>query len=351
MATTRVMNGLAEFLPGQGVGHLKVQQMISRRPEPKYEVKCDVCNTLQVVTHTQLRNESARCKFSGCGKPAKTHSRDLLSETRQQIANREAERLAEERETSERRMAAEADGYERPDRYAPKPAPPVMTERERQSLRQYREEQEAEQREAERPLLEAERRAAERREAAESVQREREEKLRAYWSQAVQEAPDPKLFVTPELLTAAMPTKEASAHNVREVEKFISTTPEFAEYKTPANSDKLTAYFDRNGVRIFDAAMLKAAFERLKNLGILEKHPAPLSAPEERPRRVNLTVEPVPKAPSRPKTYVGRDFATGQERTFTQREVDRMSSTEYRRAFPVLGSVSELFTVLSDERR
>jgi hypothetical protein len=64
-----------------------------------------------------------------------------------------------------------------------------------------------------------------------------------------------------------------------------------------------------------------------------------------------LSVAPASKTESGPKTYVGRDYVTGAERTFTEREVNRMSSLEYQRAFPVLGSVSELFTVLSDERK
>jgi hypothetical protein len=350
MTTTREMVGLAEFLPGQGVGRLRVQQLISRRPEPKYEAKCDVCGTVQVVTHSQLRHESARCRFSGCGKTSKPKGRDLLSEEHQRLATRDAQRLAEEREASERRMAAEADGWERPTKYAPTPDPHVvLTQRQRLELQAKREQEEAEERERLRPIREAaeqaEREAAQR----EQAQRGREAAQRAYWSEWIQSDRDPQLYVTPELLTASMPTKEASAHNEREVAKFMEMTPDFAEFRTPANADKIIAYFERNGVRIFDAAMVKAAFFRLRDLGILVKRPAPQPQRVEQPQRVNLSVAPA-KAPSGPKTYVGRDHATGVERTFTQREVDRMSSLEYQRAFQIVPTVSELFTRMSGER-
>jgi hypothetical protein len=103
----------------------------------------------------------------------------VLADERQRLADREAERLAEEREASERRMAAEADGYERPGRYSPVPdSRIVLTQRQRLELQAKREAEEQERQDAERPLIESERRAAEERDAAEAEEHELQEKRR-----------------------------------------------------------------------------------------------------------------------------------------------------------------------------
>lgn len=350
MPTTRVMSGLAD-MTGQRFGTLLVQRMVSRQPEPKYAVVCERCNTTSTPTHSRLRNGAATCQYSACGKPSTQRSRDLLSEQRRQIAEHESQRRADELAASAARMEAETEDWERPTKYAPTPEQPVMSERERISIRERRDAEDAERLAVEAERLDAERKANEAWEAIEAEQRKRTEGQRQYWREWVETDRDPKLYVTPELRTASMPTNKVSAHNSAEVEKFIQATPEFIEYKTPQNANELLAYFDRNGVRIFDAAMLQAAFVRLRDLGILEKRPVPQSEPVEQPRRVNLTISSAPAKPVRkPDTYIGRDYATGKERTFTRREVDRMSSAEYARAFEVLPTVSELFTRMSDTR-
>ena len=321
MPTTRVMLGIVN-MEGHAVNTLKVGRMVSRHPRPRYETTCQLCNTRSTESQDRLTSGAARCLAAHCGKPVKQRGRDLLSDERQRLARREAERIAEELEASERRMVAEVEsvGWEK-----------------REAQRQADEEQQA---------IEAQ-------EAAEAAQREREESRRKYWSEAVLDAPDPRLYVTPELVNASMPKAEAEKFNAREVAKFIEMTPDFAEYRTPQNADKILAYLsDKNGVRIFDAATMKAAFVRLRDLGILEKRPAPTPVrPAEQPRRVDLNIAPpTPDAPAGPTTYVGRDYVTGGERTFTQREVDRMSSLEYQRAFQVVPTVSELFTRMSEDR-
>jgi hypothetical protein len=276
----------------------------------------------------------------------------VLADERQRLADREAERLAEEREASERRMAAEADGYERPGRYSPVPdSRIVLTQRQRLELQAKREAEEQERQDAERPLIESERRAAEERDAAEAEEHELQEKRRVYEAEWVKSDPDPKLFVTPSLVTASMSEADAATHNTAEVNRFLTSTPDFADYKTPQNADKLLAYFERNGVRIYDAAMLRAAFVRLRDLGLLTKKPTPQPTPVERPTYVNLDFSaPAPEEPSGPKTYTGRDYATGLQREFTEREVNRMGSLAYQRAFEIAPTVAELFTRMSESR-
>jgi hypothetical protein len=307
-------------LTGRKFGTIRVQGMVARRPEPRYSIVCEQCSTTSTATHTRLRDGAVRCQFSGCGKPVAKRGPDLLAEQRRRLAEQEAERAAAEVEAAELRMAAEVDSLD------------------------------FDQREAVR-LAAEEQKATEAREAAEAAQREREDRQQRYWAEWVQSDPDPKLSVSDAMRSASLPTKDVAAHNTAAAEEFIQSTPEFAEYKTPENADKILAYFDRNGVKIFDKTTLKAAFVRLRDLGILEKQTAPQTQPEEQPKRVNLTVSPAPSKPaSGPKTYKGRDYATGLEREFTRREVDRMSSAEYARAFPTIQTVAELFTQLNESR-
>lgn len=290
MSTTREMPGLID-LTGQQFGTLKVQRMVSRPPEPKYAVACAKCGTESTAIYTRLRNGAARCQFSGCGKPSK--QRDRLSEERRRTVQREAERAAEEHEAAEQRMNAEceADGWERPTKYAPTPSKHVvMSERDRLELRERREAEEQERRNAERPRLEAERKAAEEQALREAQQHERNEKQRAYWREWVLNDRDPKLFVSPAMLSASLPVAEADAFNSAEVKKFISETNDFAEYRSPANADSILGYLIRNGVRIVDVETIRAAFLRLRDLGILTKKPAP--RPVDKPRPVNRPVEP-----------------------------------------------------------
>lgn len=348
MPTTRVMPGIADQT-GEKVNSLRVEGITSRTPL-RYAVQCEICSARTTESHQRLVSGAATCRNSSCGKSVRR--RDRLEDENRLAAERENQRRADELAVSAARMDAELDGYERPTKYAPTPDPYVpMTAREVSAARERREQLEAEERERQRPAREAAEKAEREQAQRLAAQHGREQKRQAYWREWVQSGRDPQLYVTAELLTASMPAKEASAHNEREVAKFIETTPDFAEFKTPANADKLIAYFDKNGVRIFDAAMLKAAFVRLRDLGILAKRPAPQPQPMEQPKRVNLSSPVEPTKPiTGPKVYRGRDYATGREREFTQREVDRMSSLEFQRAFEIVPTVGELFTRMREER-
>lgn len=352
MPVTRVMNGLAEFLPGQVIGRLRVARMVSRRPEPRYEVVCDVCQTAQVVTHTQLRNGSAHCRFSGCGKSTTKPGRDLLAEERQRLAQREAERAAEELEISERRMAAETEDWERPTRYAPTPDPyQPMSERERLALRERREAEEAAQREAERPAREN----AERIAALQAEQENTLRQLHAIQRERIATGKDEEFSVDPATIgeANAVPPEELPAWQSAQFAEFLKANPDY--YRCDENASAVADYLERNapGLRLISAVQLTAAYKRLDEFGLLQQRPTTQSQEIEQPRRVNLSFAPksYKGVARRAATFRGRDYVTGREREFTEREIARMSSAEYARAFPVLTSVSELFTALADEHR
>lgn len=350
MTGTRIMPGL-ENLEGRTFGTLRIGRMVERHPQPRYSTTCSLCSAQSTETNSRLVNGTARCRNSTCGKPQRLSGRELLAEQRRLTAEREAQRRAEDMEASESRMAAEcdADGYELPTKYAPTPSRyQPMTERERLALRDRREAEELERIEADRPRIEAERKAAEEQKAAKQHERERSQKQRAYWAEWVLNDRDPKLFVSDAMRTASMSTKEADNFNSAEVKKFVSDTHEYQEYKTPGNADLILNYLTRNGISITDRETLHAAFVRLRDLGILKK---PEPQPVEQPRQVSLTEAPSqPQTPPGPTVYIGRDYATGRDREFTQREVDRMSSTEYARAFEVIPTISKWLTEINKSR-
>jgi hypothetical protein len=202
-----------------------------------------------------------------------------LDDERRRATERENARLAEDQEASARRMESETQDYERPERYAP--APREMSQRERISLREFREAEEAAERERQRPIIEAERRAEREQAQREYADKERREKQTAYWRDWVLNDRDPQLYVSPDLATASMSNSKARAFNAEEGQKFIAETPEYADYKAPENADSITGYLSRNGVHISDAATFRAAFVRLRDLGILKKKPEPVQSSVE----------------------------------------------------------------------
>lgn len=332
MSSTREMPGIIDFT-GATVNGLKIGHATRLRPAPVHETECSVCSSRSTANYTAIRAGSVRCKASGCGKPVIPSRAELIREQKRIAAEREAEAERAAVEAAAARMEAETDEYQRPERYAPEPSEPDnLTDRQRRSLREWREQQEAERRVADAPRLEVERRAAEEQAERERAEAERREKQTAYWREWVLNDRDPQLFVSEEMRAAEMPQSRADAFNAEQVQKFIAETPDYAEYKSPENADSITSYLIKNGVHIADAATFKAAFVRLRDLGILTKRPAPVPEPVPTPSRVNLRIAEEPKPASVDDgSETGIDWLTGKPLTLTKRQVDALSSTDYRR--------------------
>jgi hypothetical protein len=295
MSTTRIMTGVADF-GGQKVNSLKIGPMLARRPEPRYETCCEICGTKSSETQSRIRSGVARCFNSGCGKD---RIREIVNDTPSKARKREEAADAAKRRQLEEQRAAELAKAEETFRNTSKQI--AMTIRER-----------------------------------------------------ILKGRDDELFVSPELLRASMPQAEANNFNGEQAAEFVRTTQEYEAYRSDETLNAIMEYFERNGVRIFDAAMIRGAFHRLKDYSIIQKRPVPKVEPESRPQPtyVNLTVErpePEPIKPAGRKTFIGRDWATGTEREFTQREIDRMSSKEFARAFPVAPTVAELLTAMKGD--
>jgi hypothetical protein len=289
------MRGVAN-LTGQSVNTLIVGEMISRNPSPRYNTTCTVCDTKSTAGQAQITSRVAKCLNSGCGKD---YIRAIVEDTPSRARKRQ-----ESAEAAKRRQFAEQQSAELA--------------------------------------------------AAEETFRNTSKQIAMTIRERILKGRDDELFVSPELLRASMPQAEANNFNGEQAAEFVRTTPEYEAYRSDETLNAIMEYFERNGVRIFDAAMIRGAFHRLKDYSIIQKRPVPKVEPESRPQPtyVNLTVErpePEPIKPAGPKTYIGRDWATGTEREFTQREIDRMSSKEFARAFPVAPTVAELLTAMKGD--
>lgn len=210
-----------------------------------------------------------------------------------------------------------------------------MLERERLSLREYREQIEAEER-AERERREAPIRAAE------NKFRETSRKLAAVMHErllgTVRDVD--RIPVDPSVTGIRMSLERAKQFNRAEFRRYRDENPEV--YWTPELVDNIGQYFAVNGLQIVTAKMIASIVERYREYGLLPDPPQEVE-PEQAP-------EPEPEQPSGPITCIGVDWQTGTEREFTQREIDRMSADEYRRAFPVASDFGSLFTAMAEQR-
>lgn len=217
-----------------------------------------------------------------------------------------------------------------------------MLERDRLSIRAYREEEEAreraEQEERERPIREAEA-------AMNSTYRELAKVVRARLHGEVK---DPDLYLDPEVAAAKMSKEQANAFNAEQFNKFYHAHPELAaQLGTGPELEKtleiVAHYWTVNKIAIATERMFWNVIQRMHETGMLPGPPQPEPEPEPTP-------EPEPAKPAGPKVYVGRDWETGEEKTFTQREVNRMSSLDFKRAFEVAPTIRDLFIAMNDQR-
>ena len=157
---------------------------------------------------------------------------------------------------------------------------------------------------------------------------------------------DQDLFVSPEVYGASMPNEDAYNFNLNELDRFTQAHPEIAG--TKRNIEMFGSYFQKHGLNIITFEMLEKLYQRFLDAGIEfdRREPEPEQIAEREPTFVNLAIAPAPG----PKTYTGRDLETGQDREYTEWEIDRMSSEQYRRAFKVAPTIVDLFIAMDEQR-
>jgi hypothetical protein len=194
-----------------------------------------------------------------------------------------------------------------------------LNERDRLSLRQFKDEHKAQQRrereEAERPIREA---------AAALTATVRQ--LHATVRERIANGRDED-FTAAEP-TATMPIAEAQRFNAENAAKFVATTPEW--YPTETNKRALLGYLQRNGCQIATVADYLRAFRRLSEFRLLEERPQLEELPEVKP--APEPIEEQPQATQR-SGEMGWDPLTGEPRHYTNKEIAAMSGDEFRRRF------------------
>lgn len=270
----RVMQGMRD-LAGTTVGTLRIGDLVARQPVPRWSVTCERCGTQTTENHSKLINELAICKNAGCG--------------------REKVREAQNESPAKAKRRADAADAARQQRQAADAA--------------------------------AKLKAAE--ETLTQTQREIAKTIR----QRLLTQPDDECFVDPSTLNIRMSQQEADAFNRENAERYIAAYPD-SYYPCPENFQAIAGYFARNGIRIVSELTLNAAVRRLSEYGLLESRPAPAPTPQP---YVNLSIDrsDPPEPTEAPDENVGIDQVTGQRRSFSNFEIDRMSSEMFRKVFAV----------------
>ncbi len=105
---------------------------------------------------------------------------------------------------------------------------------------------------------------------------------------------------------------------------FRAAHPEY--YPCKENLEAIMGYLVAQQIAIPTASCFERAVERLGSLGLLKERPAP---PEPQP----APVMEEPAEPSNDGLTDGWDIETGQPRKYTEREIEHMSSDDFKKAF------------------
>jgi hypothetical protein len=191
-----------------------------------------------------------------------------------------------------------------------------MSERERLSRRRFDEEEAAieaaEREERERPIREAEAKlvATHRKLAALEVER------------LTGKIKDPERFVDPSVASVQMTATRAHEFNMIEIVKYRTEHPEV--FWSPELVNLIGEYLDRNHLKVVTATMIDNVVSRLGSVGMLPERPEPEPIEEQ---------EPEPEQPKERERHVGIDLSTGEEREFSDFEINRMSADDFRKIF------------------
>ncbi len=273
---TRILGGGQADLQGSTIGGLAVGDISQRRPL-RWNVECinPKCGARFTASHTDLQSGKARCLRSGCGRES---VRDVLDDNPRKAAAREQQLAAKRREAEETAEAAR--------------------------------------------LVEEESKYAETSKELGKVMRERLTKM-----------PDDGVFIEPSTLDVRMTKKEAHEFNRKEAAIFQQRNPNLCPL-TDATIDALQGYFDRNAIKIVSALTIEAAYQRLRDYGLIEDRQAPVPGPQPvaKPQRVNLEIERPQTRPD-PGKPIGIDPFTGEPREYSQWEVNRMTADQFKKVF------------------
>ena len=293
MPVTRILAGGKADLQGSLSGTLRVGDIQSRSPM-RWHVVCEQCGARSVADHSSLFNGSATCPSSTCRiTPEQRQSADETIGKYRAKAEQQARGQAAEREEHERQKEAESASR--------------LAEVQTQLNQNARE-------------------------------------LHRTIRQRIEQHRDDECYVDPATVGRTMGGAEAMEYNQSEAEAFLRDSPDY--FPCPENLAAIGAYLERNGIQIASRKTLAAALKRLRESGLLLDRPKAAATPM--PALVTPgTVPPAPAkaeatAPATAETFRGIDPATGEAREYTRKQVDLMSSDQYRRCFRLVKSDLEL---------
>jgi hypothetical protein len=144
----------------------------------------------------------------------------------------------------------------------------------------------------------------------------------------IQLGKDEDVYVDPATVGIKLTEEAAAKFNKEQAAVYRSRNPSL----TGGALTVVGEYLERNGINIVSALTIESAVRRLESFGLLNR-PAPAPTPEPPPRPyVNLSVTPLPED-DEPRKHVGLDLLTGEERSYTNFQVEKMSASEFSRIF------------------
>ena len=151
---------------------------------------------------------------------------------------------------------------------------------------------------------------------------------RAFDREAVlSDRPDPEFKLPQTLYGKRLSLADAQRFNTEQARAFVANCPEF--YPSEKNRKAILSYLEAQKVAIADESTYRAAFERLRFLGLLDERPEPEPV-EVQPEPVVDPSEAKRQALEKYHTeIIATDPRTGQE--LTAYMLDRLSAEDYRR--------------------
>jgi hypothetical protein len=259
---------------GELVGTLRIGQIVGRRGgSPLWSAVCTRCLSEQTLEHADLINSTASCRASICGREnVRAASEESPSTYRRRIAESEAKHRREI-EAAEAKKLADAEA------------------------------------------------------AYKTTTRQIGETIR----QRITTMPDDEAYQDPATAGVRMTPQQATDFNDEQAALFVAQNPTY--YACAENLKALNSYLSLNHInKIVSTVTLQHAYDRLRSFGLIQERPAPTPTPPTAPPvKVNLSIDRTP-APNGPRIHsgVGED---GRPRNYTDGEVERMSSREFRKFF------------------
>jgi hypothetical protein len=301
-----------------------IERLVSKRPAVVWACKCAKCGSEFNLPHSRVRY--APCPSSACGQPLRKPSR-LETE---RAAARERERIEQENgaRLAALRMEEETADYRMPSSKRHKIEYTPMSAREQAAIRERREELEAEER------LERERRERPIKEAEATLQKTLR-KIRAVQLDTLTnpKVQDPDLWLDPDVEGMTLTREGVTAYVIDAFRDLIKARPGF--WCSEKNLAYFKGYFDKHRIICPTAAMLIRLHDRLVDAGVvfeLQPHAPEDSSRPDYTQRPNVEVRIAPTQKPKAQTFPGFDLVTGEPRDYTEREIDKMTSEEMKKA-------------------